>query len=432
MVESIFLTLLLGCTIGIAVGLLPGLSGSMSLLMLMPLLLKLSPVEVIALYVCIATISQYTGSVSGLLLRIPGENSSLPTLQSSSELYQAGLVPTTLVTTAIGSAVGGIVAVGMIWLLAPMLNWLYQFYGHTEQVIVLGLVIAAVIFLGKNQWYINIGLAIAGAVLAMVGYHSVLNYSFLTFDNLYLSQGLPTYPVLICLFAIPVILQGFDSPKINATDNNKIQWPLVAKTTPSMLRGSIVGWIPGLSFVLSGIAGFTLEKLWSRNKDNVTLRSVTASESANNSGAVSSMIPFMVFGIPIIAAEVILADVLSNKVELGIAWISQSSVLTMLILSVIIANLVGVIAAWPMSQFLIKLVVMCKQWIRYVLILQLLLVIVYLGNSVQQIPYYLVIGIVLTGIGYLLRKLDTLPLLFLFMIFEPFFYTCYRLSKIFF
>jgi TctA family transporter len=140
----------------------------------------------------------------------------------------------------------------------------------------------------------------------------------------------------------------------------------------------------------------------------------------------------MVFGIPIIAAEVILADVLSNKVELGIAWISQSSVLTMLILSVIIANLVGVIAAWPMSQFLIKLVVMCKQWIRYVLILQLLLVIVYLGNSVQQIPYYLVIGIVLTGIGYLLRKLDTLPLLFLFMIFEPFFYTCYRLSKIFF
>jgi TctA family transporter len=175
-----------------------------------------------------------------------------------------------------------------------------------------------------------------------------------------------------------------------------------------------------------------LEKLWSRKKDNVILHSVTASESANNSGAVSSLIPFMVFGIPIIAAEVILADVLSSKVELGIAWVSQSTVITALIVSVIVANLVGLIAAWPLSRVLVSLVVKTSHWIRYVLILQLLLVIVYLGNSVQQVPYYLAISVVLAGLGYLLRKLDTLPLLFLFMIFEPFLYTCYRLSKIFF
>ena len=76
MLELSFI-LLLGLMAGIIVGLLPGLPQYVGLLMLYPLIQYMSIEQIMVFWVSCQIGAQYFGSVAAILLKIPGEPSSI-------------------------------------------------------------------------------------------------------------------------------------------------------------------------------------------------------------------------------------------------------------------------------------------------------------------------------------------------------------------
>ena len=70
----------IGCIFGIISGLVPGITLFVSLIMAYPFLLTMSPLEVMVVYITLASMSQFFGSVSATLFSVPGSLTSLPAL----------------------------------------------------------------------------------------------------------------------------------------------------------------------------------------------------------------------------------------------------------------------------------------------------------------------------------------------------------------
>ena len=77
-------------------------------------------------------------------------------------------------------------------------------------------------------------------------------------------------------------------------------------TTPSLL-GSFVGFwcglIPGVTNILGSYASANIVKSFFRQP---VLKSIAAAEAANNSGALSSLLPLLILAIPITGSEVLI------------------------------------------------------------------------------------------------------------------------------
>ena len=99
----------LGCIVGLFAGLIPGVGVFTALILLYPLLIDLSIQELLVLYIPIASISQFIGSVPALFFKIPGEPTSFIATEYGHKLFHNGhhdLIP----LTAIGSFVATILS----------------------------------------------------------------------------------------------------------------------------------------------------------------------------------------------------------------------------------------------------------------------------------------------------------------------------------
>jgi putative tricarboxylic transport membrane protein len=85
---AVFFVVFASIVIGAMVGLMPGLPAAMGLLMMLPVLSYFSPELAVLFFCCYICVTQYFGSVSALLFKIPGEGSSLPALDVAQQLKQ--------------------------------------------------------------------------------------------------------------------------------------------------------------------------------------------------------------------------------------------------------------------------------------------------------------------------------------------------------
>ena len=84
------LLFLLGVFGGIFAGLIPGIGVFTVLVLLYPLLLDLTIVQLLILYIPIISISQYIGSVPALYFKIPGEATSFIATEYGHDLFKKG------------------------------------------------------------------------------------------------------------------------------------------------------------------------------------------------------------------------------------------------------------------------------------------------------------------------------------------------------
>ena len=81
---------LLGTILGIVVGSLPGLTSTMGVALLVPFTFSMSPAMGLALLGAIYASSSYAGSISAILLNIPGTPSNCCTLLDGYPMTQKG------------------------------------------------------------------------------------------------------------------------------------------------------------------------------------------------------------------------------------------------------------------------------------------------------------------------------------------------------
>ena len=410
-----FVPHLVGVGLGLISGLIPGVGNFVLMLLVWPFLSVFGIVELLIMYASMAAISQYIGSIPAIVYGIPGESSSYPAVAESRNLTTVQQVSQAISGSAFGSVVGSLTVVGLCYAFVEYTDLIKYFYSTKILVGLLLLVTLVMIFTVNNRWWVNFMLILSGIGLGMIGYNSYLNINFATFGNMHLYAGLPMPVVLICLFAIPQMLHHWNT-EITKSLNKTYELGRLYILNPVALLGSTVigffgGLIPGLTTVFSSTAAYNASMLFTKDP----VKRIVVSETANNAGAFSMLLPLLIFGVPLIGSEAILLFLMEQK-GFNLVQFKFSDFLPELALGLVVVNAVGFMMAWPLSKIVPSFYKFDIKIIISLLIIALFFVTLYTGYMNYSMTYYLVCFVVLAPLGVLLRNVDTLPLVFAFII----------------
>lgn len=421
------ISLLIGIMAGIVSGLIPGVGSLVTVLLFFPFLITLEPLNILTFYVALCSISQYVGSVPALTMGIPGDSSSLPAVIERKNLNGPKDINDAIVGSAVGSLFGSFIVVIVCLLLKDSLQWIIKFYNTKTLIVLLTVCVLLICKTSSRNFWMNCLLFLFGAALSSVGHNSFLNKNIMTFDVDALYNGIPLVVVSIVLFALPQMYQcsrkNYKYQKVNFLKGLKI--PNITNTIRNSVIGFFGGLMPGMTTVFSSNLAYSVSKI----KKQDCLNRIWASETANNAGAFSQLLPLIAFGIPILGSEAIILSLIEQK---GFMFETSkfSDMLVYLALILIPINIVGLVVAWPLSRTILKIFLIGQKNLYVIICCLLVAVIIYTGIKEYALTFYIVSTLVLIPIAWLLKNMNTMPLVFGFLICDLFLENIIRLIQL--
>ncbi len=407
------LIFLLGVLGGVFAGLVPGIGVFTTLILLYPLLLELTLVQLLILYIPLASISQFIGSVPALYFKIPGESTSFIATEYGHKLFIGGhhdLIP----LTAIGSFVATLLSAIVIFSLPYLYESMFYYFLSTKFILFLILLTGAcLIATSKNSWLISTAMIVAGMVLGNIGFNASTGKFFGTFDNEWLSYGIPMFPFIVALYVLPNIL-GLDSSGVTGKTIDKAYIKSVGnlkRYIAKMLNGSVIGMVAGFVPIIGKIVGVSASRALYKKSDK---ESVIAAESSNNSSIFTAMIPLFLFGVPITLGEILIYNVAETNYDLKNEF--QNILTTGLLPLIIVASgVIGLILSWPLARYCTKIFRLPPTFLKTLFLTVVLASLLYIGFIKHMVWYYIFILLAFLPVGHLLRNNDVIPLIFSFI-----------------
>jgi putative tricarboxylic transport membrane protein len=358
--------------------------------------------------------AQYGGTITSVLLRLPGEASSVVTVFDGFALAKQGKAGTALGIAAIGSFVGATISIIGLTLLAPVVASIALDFGPPEYaaLALLGVLLVATIGSGNKLKALIAGAV--GLLLATAGRDSFTGASRFTFDSLQLADGIDFVVVAMGLFGVGEILYNLEQrhgrKHVPAEVGNV--WPSrkdLKQSSGAIGRGSIIGFVlgvlPGGGAVLSSIVAYATEKRRSKTPERFgrgAIEGVAAPESANNAAATSSFIPLLTIGLP---ANATMAMLFGALLILGVSPGPQlvnehPDVFWGVINSMYIGNILLLILSIPLVGLFVRILKVRPAILAPITALITILGVYTINNSVFDIYLMVAFGI----IGYLMKK----------------------------
>ncbi|MFD3687907.1 tripartite tricarboxylate transporter permease [Nocardiopsis sp. NPDC058631] len=410
---------LLGVVVGMLVGVLPGLGPAATIAILLPLTFGVEPVTAIIMLAGIFYGAQYGGTITSVLLRLPGEASSVVTVFDGHALARKGKAGTALGIAAIGSFVGGTVSIVALSFLAPLVAGFALDFGPPEYtaLALLGILLVATVSNGGRVKAIIA--ACLGLLLATVGRDMFTGAERFTFESLSLADGLDFVPIAMGVFGLGEILYNLEERRKGATAPAKVAnaWPSRAdlrQSSGAIGRGSVLGFLlgilPGGGATLSSLAAYALEKRRSKTPERFgqgAVEGVAAPETANNAAATSSFIPLLTLGIPANATmAMIFGALMIQGVTPGPQLVTEDPALFWgVVNSMYIGNILLLIMSIPLVGLFVRILSVRGTILAPITVLITLVGVYTVRNSVFDIALVVVFGVV----GYLMKKFGFEP-----------------------
>jgi putative tricarboxylic transport membrane protein len=411
---------LIGVVIGMLIGVLPGLGPAATIAILLPLTFGVEPVTATIMLAGIFYGAQYGGTVTSVLLRLPGEASSVVTVFDGNALARQGRAGTALGIAAIGSFIGGTVSVVVLSLVAPVVAGFALDFGPPEYtaLALLGILLVATIS-GGNRLKAVIA-ACVGLLLATVGRDGFTAAERFTFDNLSLADGLDFVPIAMGLFGLGEILHNLEE-RHRRVDQAPLRvanvWPSrtdLRQSAGAIGRGSVLGFLlgllPGGGATLSSLAAYAVEKRRAKQPERFgkgAIEGVAAPETANNAAATSSFIPLLTLGIPANATmAVIFGALLIQGVRPGPQLVSSDPELFWgVVNSMYLGNILLLIMSIPLVGLFVKILRVRATILAPITVLITLVGVYTVNNDVFDLVLVVVFGV----LGYLMKKFGFEP-----------------------
>lgn len=420
----------LGCLVGTLVGVLPGLGPTATIAILLPMTTGLSPATGLITLAGIYYGAQYGGSTTSILLRLPGEASSVVTVLDGHGMTRKGRAGAALAIAAWGSFFAGTVGTLFIALFAPVLAVVVLKFGAPEYFMLMVLGLVASVVLAQGSVIRALAMVTLGLLLGLVGTDTNSGEYRFTFGSLNLLNGLPFVPLVVGLFGISDILVALekaakDEPDAEAASIGSL-WPTrpeFKRAAPAAVRGTLVGLIlgllPGGGALMSSFVAYSLEKRVSgasADFGNGDPAGVAAPESANNAGAQASFLPLLTLGIPSNAIMALMTGaMLLQGIVPGPRIISnQPNLFWGLVVSMWIGNLMLLVINLPLVGIWVKMLKI-KYRVLYPIILIVSLIGIY---SVNYSEFDVFLTVMFGVLGYLMNrwKCEPAPLVLAFVL----------------
>ncbi|TFV65659.1 UNVERIFIED_ORG: tripartite tricarboxylate transporter permease [Bacillus sp. AZ43] len=419
---------LIGVVVGMLVGVLPGLGPAATIAILLPITIGIEPVTAIIMLAGIFYGAQYGGTITSVLLKLPGEASSVVTVFDGHALARQGKAGTALGIAAIGSFFGGTISIVALSFLAPVVAGFALDFGPPEYtaLALLGILLVATVSSGSRLKAVVA--AVIGLLLATVGRDAFTGGERFTFGSLNLADGLDFVPIAMGLFGLGEILYNLEERHNAAQAPARVAnvWPSrkdLRQSSGAIGRGSVLGFVlgilPGGGATLSSLAAYAVEKKRSRTPErfgNGAVEGVAGPETANNAAATSSFIPLLTLGIPANATmAVIFGALLIQGVSPGPQLVTQEPELFWgVVNSMYIGNILLLIMSIPLVGLFVKILRVRPAILAPITVLITLIGVYTVNNSVFDIVLVIAFGV----LGYLMKKIgfDPGPLLLAFVL----------------
>ncbi|WP_049561478.1 tripartite tricarboxylate transporter permease [Nonomuraea sp. SBT364] len=410
---------LVGVLIGMLIGVLPGLGPGATIAILLPITYGIEPVSAIIMLAGIFYGAQYGGTITSVLLRLPGEASSVVTVFDGFALAKQGRAGTALGIAAVGSFVGGTVSIVGLSLVAPIVAGFALDFGPPEYAALGILGVLLISSVGNGNKLKAVVAACVGLLLATVGRDTFTGAERFTFGSLNLAEGLDFIPIAMGLFGLSEILYNLEERHNKVASPAKIGnvWPSrkeLGEAKGAIGRGSLIGFVlgvlPGGGATLSSLAAYAFEKRRAKQPERFgrgAVEGVAAPETANNAAATSSFIPLLTLGIPANATmALIFGALLIQGIQPGPQLVTQHpDVFWGVINSMYIGNILLLVMSIPMVGVFVKILRVRAAILAPITVLITLLGAYTVRNQVYDV--FLVIGFGL--LGYLMKKFGFEP-----------------------
>ena len=405
-----------GCVIGTIIGVLPGIGPLTTMAMILPVTFWLSPVGALIMLAGVFYGAQYGGSTTAILVKIPGETSSVVTVLDGHAMAQRGRAGPALAIAAIGSLFAGSVVTLLIAVAGPPLARIALLFQSADYVSVMLLGLISAVVLAHGSVLKAVGMIVLGVLFGLVGTDVTTGEYRMTMGLDVLFDGVGFVPLSMGLFGLAEIAVNLEST--GATDLRAKAvtglWPTLADLRQSfgaMVRGTAVGTafgiLPGGGPTIAAFSAYSLEKKVSRSPERFgkgAIEGVAAPESANNAAAQAC---FISLGIPPNALmALMIGAMMIHGITPGPEIISKQPALFWgLIASMWIGNLMLVILNLPLIGIWVKLLQVPYSYLFPSILVLCCIGTFTLNSSTGDVMVMTAFGV----IGYAMRKLDCEP-----------------------
>jgi putative tricarboxylic transport membrane protein len=409
--------LVAGTVIGVIGGALPGVTITMTVIMVLPFTFGLDPLQGLAAMTGVYVGGSAGGSITASLLGIPGTPSAVATTFDGFPMTRKGepgrAVWVGVWAALLGGVLGGICLIELTGPFASIALVFGPWEFFSLFVFALSMVAGLV---GKSVTKGLLSGAI-GLVVTVVGPDPILGVPRLTMGLNMLEGGLPFLPVLIGVFAFAQLMPDVEQIRPAGDDRApaaprrmslKVSmlgtlWEVLSRPFLliwSTLIGVLIGVLPAIGGSAANIMAYDQAKKFSRRPEKFGTgipEGIIASESSNNANVAGSLMMIMAFGIPGDAVTAVMMGALTiHGIQPGPLFISQHPAIAYGIYAAYIVALpLMVLVIWLGARFWLRVIMMPKA-----ILIPIVLVLCVIGayalsntmNDVYVLALFCVIG----------------------------------------
>jgi putative tricarboxylic transport membrane protein len=407
-----------GVFLGTIIGVLPGIGPSATIALLIPVTFGMNPTSALIMMAGVYYGSKYGGSTTAILIRTPGEASSVMTSIDGYEMARKGRAGAALAVSAIGSFIAGTIGIIALTAFALPLTSMALKFGPAEYFTLMLFAMTAVASLTGKSPAKGMLSTILGLMIATIGIDLQSGQPRYTMGLPEFQDGVGFIVVVVGLFAVSEVFRGMEGLfKGTAPEMIKISGKLWLtkeewkRSIGPIWRGGFIGFIigvlPGAGGTIASILSYTTEKRLSKHPEEFgkgAIEGVAGPESANNSDTAGALVPLLTLGVPGGGATaVMLGAFIMYGIQPGpLLFQNRPDLVWGLVDSMYIGNIMLLILNLPLIGLFVRLLYI-PAGILYPLIVSISVIGAYgINGSMLDLYLILLFGVV----GYVFEKID--------------------------
>ncbi len=337
----------IGTLIGVVGGALPGITITMTVIMVLPFTFGLEPLQGLAAMIGVYVGGESGGLITATLLGIPGKPSAISTTFDGFPMTRKGepgrAVWLGIWASFFGGLLGGIFLIGSTgWLAGIALQ-----FGPWEFFALFIFALSMVAGLTGESLAKGLLAGALGLIITTFGADPIMSVPRFTMGSEFLRGGFPFLPVLIGIFAFAQLMTDIERSHTLATGDasGRQMVNLAVSQTKVVLEilgrpflllwstfvGILIGVLPAIGGSAASVMAYDQAKKLSRHPERFgtgTPEGIIASEASNNANVGGSLVTIMAFGIPGDAVTAVMLGAMTiHGIQPGPLFMSQETVL---------------------------------------------------------------------------------------------------------
>ena len=299
-----------GVMLGIVIGALPGLTATMGVAILLPFTYGMEPVSGLLMICGVFFGAVYGGSITAILLKIPGTPAAAATAIDGYELTKQGKAGLALSAATFSSFSGGTLSIIVLMFLSPVLaSWALKF-SASESFALATFGLSIIASISGESLIKGLIAGVGGLLIATIGLDPMGGFPRFTGGFVEL-MNVPFIPVMIGLFAAS---EAFRSMEQNqqirqgakvAIGSLLLPWQTLRRIALTILRSSglgvFIGMIPGAGADIAAFVAYNETRRFSKTPENFgkgEIKAVASCEAGANGCTGGALLPMLTLGIP--------------------------------------------------------------------------------------------------------------------------------------